>query len=133
MTNRLEFFTPCAGRFVNGSLTEKRTKDKDNRPIAEDKQRFEYGVAFDKAELWSMLTGQFYPWLTSALATDANALQRMQNWFTTMTGFSMKISDGDKPNAKGQLNENTKGMFVIWFSSSYPPTTVDAKDRKSVV
>lgn len=126
MSNRLDFFTPVAGRFISGSLTEKRSKDSDNRPIEPEKQRYEFGIAFQKNEIWSMLTEQFRPWLTTQLASDANGLSRMQEWFSTLTGFSMKISDGDKPNAKGQLNENSKGCFVMWFSSSFSPDTVDS-------
>ena len=39
MSERLDFFTPVVGRFVNGSITEKRTKDSDHREIPADKQR----------------------------------------------------------------------------------------------
>ena len=125
MAEPMEFFTRCAGRYVSGSHTEKRTKDNDNRPIDEDKQNYEFGVAFDKQEIWPQLSGEVYPYLQTALSSDANALQRMQGWFQTMSGFSMKISDGDKPNQRGQVNENTKGCFVIWFSSRFPPTCCD--------
>lgn len=124
MSDRLEFFTPVVGRFVNGSITEKRTKDSDNRDIPVDKQRYEFGVAFEKAAIWPMLTEQWYPFLGTALARDQNALQRMTNWFSTMQGFSMKVSDGDTPNARGAVNEHTKGCFVIYFSSMYPPKAV---------
>lgn len=124
MTERLEFYTECVGRFVSGDIINKRTKDHEGRPIPEDKQRFEFGVAFDKAQLWPMLTEQWYPWLATQLARDQNALNRLQQWFTTMSGFSMKVQDGDKPNDKGQINENTKGCFVIYFASSYAPKTV---------
>jgi hypothetical protein len=56
MANRFDFFTPVVGRFVNGSITEKRTKDSDNREIPLDKQRFEFGVAFEKTAIWPMLS-----------------------------------------------------------------------------
>lgn len=124
MSDRLEFFTPVVGRFVNGSITEKRTKDSDNREIPADKQRYEFGVAFEKAAIWPMLTEQWYPFLGTALARDQNAMQRMTNWFSTMQGFSMKVSDGDAPNARGAVSEHTKGCFVIYFSSMYPPKAV---------
>lgn len=124
MANRLDFFTPVVGRFVNGSITEKRTKDNDNREIPADKQRFEFGVAFEKAAIWPMLTEQWYPFLATELARDQNALARMTNWFSTMNGFSMKIADGDKPNSNGAINEHTKGCFVLYFSSMYAPKAV---------
>ena len=124
MAERLEFFTPVVGRFVSGSITEKRTKDNDNRDIAPDDQRFEFGVAFDKASIWPMLTEQWYPWLAAQLGRDPNGLQRLQGWFTSLSGFSMKVADGDKPNKAGALNEHTKGCFVIYVSSSYQPKTV---------
>jgi hypothetical protein len=124
MSDRLEFFTPVVGRFVNGSITEKRTKDSDNREIPADKQRYEFGVAFEKAAIWPMLTEQWYPFLAGAMARDQNALTRMTNWFSTMQGFSMKVSDGDAPNARGAVNEHTKGCFVVYFSSMYPPKAV---------
>lgn len=124
MSERLDFFTPVVGRFVNGSITEKRTKDSDNREIPADKQRYEFGVAFEKAAIWPMLTEQWYPFLAGAMARDQNALTRMTNWFSTMQGFSMKVSDGDKPNSQGAFNEHTKGCFVVYFSSMYPPKAV---------
>lgn len=124
MSDRLEFFTPVVGRFVNGSITEKRTKDSEGRDIPADKQRYEFGVAFEKTAIWPMLTEQWYPFLATALARDQNALNRMANWFSTMQGFSMKVSDGDAANARGAVNEHTKGCFVIYFSSVYPPKAV---------
>jgi Protein of unknown function (DUF2815) len=124
MAERLEFFTPVVGRFVSGSITEKRTKDQDNREIAPDDQRFEFGVAFERTSIWPMLIEQWYPYLASQLARDPNGMQRLQGWFTTMSGFSMKVADGDKPSSKGVVNEHTKGCFVIYVSSSYPPKAV---------
>jgi hypothetical protein len=115
-TEPLHFFTPVVGRLTHGSVTEKRSKDQDNRPIPPEDQRFEIGVAFQKAEIWPMITEQWYPYLGSALAHDQNALSRMQNWFQTTSGFSMKVTDGDKPNSRGQRNEHTAGCFVLWFN-----------------
>lgn len=128
MSERLNIVTPV-GRFVSGDLQNKRSKDNKNRPIPEDKQRFEFGVAFPKADLWSLLTEQMYPWIAARATTDRNAAQRLQNWFQTFSGFSMKVQDGDKPNEKGQVNENTAGHFVMYFSSSFPPNTVDPSNN----
>jgi hypothetical protein len=124
MAERLDFYTPVVGRFVNGSLTEKRTKDSDNRPIDDKDQRFEFGVAFDKTAIWPLLAEQWYPWLASQLARDQNATQRMTNWFSTFDGFSMKVVDGDRPNKKGDYNEHTKGCMVFYFSSLFAPKCV---------
>lgn len=128
MTERLDFVTPV-GRFVSGDLLNKRTQDSKKRPIPEDKQRFEFGIAFPKADIWPLLTEQFYPWIAAKAQHDANAMNRLTNWFSTFAGFSMKISDGDKPNERGQYNENTKGCFVVWFSSAFAPQTVDPTNQ----
>ena len=48
MANKHDFFTNSVGRFVSGSMTEKRAKDNDGRAIDPDDQRFEFGVAFRK-------------------------------------------------------------------------------------
>lgn len=125
---RLDFVSPI-GRFVNGSLTEKRTKDNEGRPIDDQKQKFEFGVAFPKADIWPLLSERFYPWLANQASRDQNAMSRVQNWFSTFDGFSMKIGDGDRQNQKGQYNENTRGCFVMYFSSSWAPQTVDPTNQ----
>lgn len=120
MADPLHFYTPMIGRFVSGSLTEKRSKDGEGRPIAPDNQRFEFGIAFDKQQAWAFLGEKFYPYLASALSVDQNGLQRMSNWFQNPAAkgiFSMKITDGDAPNQKGHVSDHTKGMFVFWFSA----------------
>lgn len=124
MANRLDFYTPVVGRFVSGDLLNKRTKDSDNREIDADKQRIEFGVAFEKAAIWPMLAEQWFPYLASELSRDQNALTRAQNWFSTFSGFSMKVSDGDAPRKNGSVNEHTKGCFVIYFTSLDVPQTV---------
>lgn len=120
-TEALQFFTPVVGRFVSGSLTEKRSKDNDGRPIAAEDQRYEFGVAFEKAEIWQALfVDKWWPYLNTALAADHNGLTRMQQWFSNPAAkgvFSMKVSDGDLPNSKNVVNENTRGKYVIWFSA----------------
>lgn len=122
MTETIPFNIPLKGRFVSGDMTQKRQKDKDGRPIDSDKQRYEFGIAYPKSEFWQWLTTVFYPGtLTQALAGHPQAMQNATNWFSTFSGFSMKISDGDAPNAKGTVNENTKGHFVVYFQSINPP------------
>ena len=128
--NKYEFFLNGVGRFVSGSLTQKRDKDIDGRPIAEDDRFYDYGVAVRKDDPW---IGTFFAGLSNFLGTEWAShpakLQAYNNWFNTMSGLSMKISDGDKPNKKGQVNENTIGHFVFWFTSKYEVKTVDPHNQ----
>ena len=123
MTDTVNFNIPLKGRFVSGDMTQKREKDYRGNAIAPDKQRVEFGVAYPKAEFWNWLTTVFYPGpLAQALAGQAQAMQLATTWFQNgFNGFSMKIDDGDKPNTKGNINENTKGCFVVYFSALNPP------------
>jgi len=118
MTERLNFHTP-AGRFVSGSLTQRRDKDQNNRPIEPDKQRFEFGVAIRKDDPGLMPMLQQIGQYAKAAYSHQPAIQaRIDQWFTTMTGFSMKISDGDRPAANGKTNPNMVGCFVVWYSTA---------------
>lgn len=125
MSDKFSFNTP-SGRLVYGSLTEKRNKDSNGRPIDPDKQRFEFGVAFPKQDpnivpliqQIAQHAKQFYS------ARAPHIAQRIDAWFQTLDGFSMKVSDGDKPNAKGQVNQNTVGHWVMWFSTALDFQTV---------
>ena len=113
------------GRFVSGSLTEKRTQGHDGKSIAEDKQRFEFGVAVDKnAPELPAIFGQL-----QAVAMEKHAGYPSVTAFQ-LQGYSWKISDGDKPNAQGQVNPDTARHFVFWFSSSYPVRTCDQNNTQ---
>lgn len=113
------------GRFVSGSITEKRTTGHDGKPLAEDKQRFEFGVAVDKnAPELPAIFGQL-----QAVAMEKHAGYPSVTNFS-LQGYSWKISDGDKPNAQGQVNSDTAGHFVFWFSSSYPVRTCDQNNTQ---
>ena len=126
MTEHVNFNIPLKGRFVSGSITEKRSKDWQGGAIAPDDQRYEYAVAYPKSEFWAWLTGPFWSeTLAKALAGAPQALQAAQAWFGNgFNGFSMKMDDGDKPNSRGGINENTKGCFVVYFSAMNPPQCV---------
>lgn len=125
MTNRHEFYTQTIGRFVSGSLTEKRTKDNAGRPIPDEDQRFEFGIAFPKDDPdMQRLFGEFWQFLSQEYQSKPQVMQMVQTWFQTLNGFSMKIQDGDKPNSKGTVNDNTKGCYVFYFSSNFAPDTV---------
>jgi hypothetical protein len=130
MTTSHQFHTPV-GRFVSGSLTEKRTHDGSNRPIEPDKQRFEFGLAIAKNDpgLVPMLQG-IAVFAKSQYAHAPHVATRIDQWFQTLDGFSMKVSDGDKPNTRGEVNKNMAGHFVIWFSSSFPPLAANAQNQQ---
>lgn len=113
------------GRFVSGSVTEKRKLDHRGDPLAEDKQRFEFGVAVDKnAPELPAVFGQL-----QAVAMEKHAGYPSVTNFQ-LQDYSWKISDGDKPNAKGQVNADTAGHFIFWFSSSYPVRTCDQNNTQ---
>lgn len=124
MADIINFNIPIKGRFVSGSMTEKRSKDWENKPIAPDDQRFEFAVAYPKQEFWTWLTQTFYPGpLATALTGFPHAMQAVQQWFGNgFNGFSMKMDDGDKPKRDGKVNQNTQGCFVVYFASMVPPT-----------
>ena len=132
MAEPKQFNINAYGRFVSGSITDKRTKDHKNRPIPEDKQNYQFGIAFAKTDpAIQQFFNDTYGYCQAAWATDQHKLQALQGYFTPtqngyhMQGLSMKVSDGDKPNAQGKVNDNTKGHYVVWCSSGYPPKTCD--------
>ncbi|WP_085044346.1 hypothetical protein [Ensifer aridi] len=127
----------AVGRYIGGSLTEKRTEDMDGRPIPADKQQYEIGIAFrkDDPKLPAWFQGVAgHAW--TEFARDPAAQQKIgtaAQYFPTyadqyqaqyqksvLDGFSWKISDGDKPNRQGQVNEHTRGHWVVYFKSSFP-------------
>src|SRR5690606_28940304 len=95
-------------RFVWGSLTDLQKSDHRGQPLEEAKQHFIAGLAIRKddpaisgvmSQIWNIANSVYgnYP--------------AVQNF--DLNGFSWKIDDGDKPNAKGQINENTQGCYVF--------------------
>lgn len=118
MADRMQFFTPV-GRFVSGDLVTKRDKDHQNRPVAPDKQTYQFGVAIRKDDpAVGPLIQQIATHAYSYYQTKApHVAQRVVNWMQTLDGFSMKISNGDAPNQRGQVNQNTVGCWVFWFST----------------
>lgn len=125
MAELQHFNIPLVGRLVWGDLTHPRTKDFEGRPIPEEDQRIEFGVAYEKQAFWAWLTGEFYPnTLMPALGGNQAAINAVNQWFQTFSGFSMKITDGDKPNTKGVVNQNTVGHFVVKFNAYDVPNCV---------
>ena len=126
---RIQVYLPT-GRFVSGSMTEKRSKNNRNQEIPPEDQRYEFGVTLSKT---APETAVFFQQLQAAChqafvgkPQQATVGPYIDGWFTSMTGFSMKVTDGDKPAAAtGKVNENTAGNYVVWFGSSFPPSCFD--------
>lgn len=117
------------GRFVFGDLVNKVTVGYQNKPIEPDKQQFEFGVAFDKnapetTPMLQAIAGHAFQEFSNAPHIQAI----IQQFNFAAPGFSWKISDGDKPNAKGQVNKNTIGHWVVWLKSSFPIHCVDQQN-----
>lgn len=115
---RTPLHTPV-GRLVSGSWTEKKKTDHQNRPIDEDKQTYTFGLAIEKTHpdfpAFFQAVGQA---AMAGYATNPAIQQRITAWQQSLQGFSGKIVDGDAPRANGSVNDNTKGCFVIYFSTS---------------
>jgi hypothetical protein len=125
------------GRYIGGSLTEKRDTDMDDRPIPLDKQQYEIGVAFRKDDpklphVFNGIAGHAWtefardPAAQQKIGQAAQYFPHQADQFKAhfgkdvLDGFSWKISDGDKPNRKGQVSEHTRGHYVFYFKSSFP-------------
>jgi hypothetical protein len=135
MAEYINFYTPVVGRFVRGSLTQRNTKDPTGRVKPDEKQQYEFNVAFPKADIWPWLSTEFYQKLMQALAGQQDAMNRaniaFQQGFPKGV-FSLKIYDGDTPNQKGQVNPNTQGCFVMSFTSRNVPQCVAGPARTEV-
>lgn len=120
-------------RFVSGDMDKLRTEDHKKRPIPVDKQAVEFGLAVAKdnpalpamfqaicAHLWTECAAQ--PAILQKIQT---VMQYFPLYVTShapqcMDGFSWKMSDGDKPNEKGEVSEHTRGCWVFYFKSKFP-------------
>lgn len=123
-----QIINTSVGRYVYGSLTEKRTEDFEGRPIPEDKQQYEIGVAYRKDDprlpaVFQAYAGHMYNEFSKSPAIQqkiATAAQYFPQYPQALDGFSWKISDGDAPNRKGQVSEHTRGHWIFYFKSSFP-------------
>ena len=135
MANTLKFFTNSVHRLVVGSVTDKVTKDRNNNnaPIPEDKQRYEFGVAMRKDDPDTIrVINEIHGFMAAEWANDQGKIAALNAyWSSGCEGVSLKIKDGDKPNSKGKLNENTTDCYVFYFSNwgGEPPRTVDAANQ----
>lgn len=119
-------------RFVSGDMDKFRTEDHKKRPIPPDKQGTEFGLAVAKdnpalpdmfkaicAHLWTECAA--HPGILQKIQT---VMQYFPLYVTShapqcMDGFSWKMSDGDKPNEKGEVSEHTRGCWVFYFKSKF--------------
>ncbi len=121
MSQNFQFNIGSVGRIISGSVSQKRTKNMSGHPIPEDDQKYEFGVAWPKGDQhFDQFLSQLWQFVSANWANDQSKLAALQTaWGKGFQGLSLKINDGDKPNSKGQINENTKGHWVVWFSSSF--------------
>lgn len=120
MSDYLFLVTPL-GRLTRGSLTERAKTDYDGNPYADGEGPFELGLAIRKDD---PATGEFLGKLYQKAVADAPNLKpkidaEWQSGFTA-GAFRFKVRDGDKPNQKGQINQNTVGHYVLNLSTSLP-------------
>ncbi len=124
------------GRFVSGSITERQTTDQERKPIPVENQTFDFGMAFDKfnpdgspGAIWTAVH-QIANHAKTGYAQHPAIVQRIDQWLQTMAGgFSMKMSDGDKPSARtGEVNPNYAGKLLLWFSTKLPVRVCDANN-----
>lgn len=116
---------PIKGRLVSGSHKDIRKTDHEGKPEQDlSKHQYEFGVAYPKAEFGQWMTETLWPYLSTNWAQNPDAIARLQAWWGQPGlagkngGCSLKIADGDKPNARtGKVNENTAGCFVVYFTS----------------
>lgn len=129
----LNFMIPVKGRFVSGNMSKKRDRDYENRPLHPTNQQYEFGIAYSKSEIKPWLDATIWPYASNCLREDADALQRLTEWWRNMgaPGFlSMKIADGDRPKQRGNVDKNTAGCYVFYAKTygygddAVPPSIV---------
>lgn len=114
---------PIEGRFVSGDIDKIRTTDHEMKQKSRSKHQYEFGVAFPKQAFAEWMQTQMYPYLSTAWAQFPDNIARLNKWWGQpglqgkYGGCSLKISDGDKPNAKGNVNTHTVGHYVVYFTS----------------
>lgn len=118
----LNVVTPV-GRFVWGSYPERETQDYNGNPYEAGKGPITMGLAIRKDDPnVGALLGSIYQQAAGGYPNNANIQSRIQNeWQSGFSGglFKFKVRDGDKPNDKGQMNENTKGCWVFSLSTHF--------------
>ena len=122
-----ELIISPVGRWIGGSMTETVKTDHLNRPLDPDKYHYSVGIAFRKddpatgAMLQAMAAHAYQEF---AQAPHIQQLIGQYN-FVPRSGFSWKVKDGDQPNAKGEINKNSVGCYVIYFSSNFVTKCAD--------
>lgn len=111
------------GRWIWGDPFTRALKDYDGNDYEDGKGPYQMGFAIEKANpemqgLFEVLYGQ----ATGGYANNQQILQRIQAEFQqsfAFGNFKFKVKDGDKPNAKGTVNENAKGCWVLTLSTTF--------------
>jgi hypothetical protein len=117
MAEYTHFHTPV-GRFVSGSLTEKRTKNMTGEELPPEKHSLQFGVAIRKDDpgfpaLWQTLCTV----AMEGYRNNPGVLARIQQGLAG--SFAFKVSDGDVPGAKtGTVNKLFAGHYILWFSTT---------------
>jgi len=132
-------FTTPVGRFLWGSLVKAKTKDRQGNPLlikngpeaGKPTQRFEFGVGIAKGPEahWNQTE-----WGSLIDRAGKEAFPQGQHASPT---FAWKVTDGDSmvPNGEGRIpsqQEGFKGHWVLAFSTSFAPTTVNRDGTQTV-
>lgn len=125
---KLQIVLP-SGRYVSGDHINKATTNWQGEPIADPKKHaFHYGHAVlknhpDLPRVW----GEIMSFIGQAYNGNGEAMQRLQYGIagSDRGGLSLKMKDGDLPNAKGVLNPHIAGCIVFYCSSTLPIKTCD--------
>jgi len=138
-TPLIKYLTFPVGRMLTGSVSKARDKDKAGKPLLTKDQRprqeWTFGVGYEKAGTahWAQTE-----WGAIAWGVGTAGFPGLFNQDgTTTKRFSWKIVDGDSqiPNDEGNKpcdNEGWPGHWVVFFKSSFPPTTWNADGTKAI-
>ena len=131
---KLENLWSGAGRLVQGSLTEKDSRDHLGQPIPPEKQRYFFGVAIPKSDPnFANLWGQIYTMAATDYANVPLVMAQIQQGLQARD-FAWKIQDGDAPTydqRTGQLRpvpEYMAGCWILKFSTQFEVNCCDANN-----
>lgn len=127
---KIQYVTPV-GRVISGSTTEKRTQNHLGQPLAPEDQDHYIGLAIAKNQpgINEFLTMLFNHAIASyqRIQGGQNIVQYIQGQ-PFPNGFHWKIKDGDKPNAKGNLDANAANCWVLHMSTRFPFKACNAQN-----
>lgn len=127
-----ELMHSSVGRLVQGSLYELNTTDHKNQPLPADKHHYWFAVAIrkDDPQVNTMLQN-ILAHAYQCYAQHPHVQAVLQQFdLRAQSGFSWKIKDGDTPDEKGQINENTAGCWIFQFRNGYPIKCADQQNAE---